>query len=79
MCAPCQAKTWEDGERKTLKNLTIPQLKEMVAQLGDSEMVKRCRSYRKDLLVDEIISLKRDVRCSKSITAFMPPAKRQKT
>ena len=76
-----QLKSWEDDERKSLKAMNLTQLKEILGSLGDSEMVKRCRALRKDLLIEEVIGLKRDVKLTKSITAFaaVPPAKRQKT
>ena len=69
---------WEKDERVKLEKMKVPDLKAELKSL-DEETFKRCKGYKKDMLVLEVLTLRRD---AKRLASFgdgpEPAAKRQK-
>lgn len=66
---------WEREERSRVQKMKVGELKDMLQAL-DEQTYKRCKGYKKDMLVMEVMSLKREVKLSAS--KVEPEAKRRK-
>ena len=55
--------------------MKVPELRGCLSYLADAETCKRCKTYKKEHLITEILSLKRD---SYLAQGSEPAAKRQK-
>ena len=66
---------WEREERSRVQKMKVGELKGMLQAL-DEQTYKRCKGYKKDMLVMEVMSLKREVKLSPS--KVEPEAKRRK-
>ena len=85
---PCQAEpphdsmqkaedmqAWEREERSVVQKMKVAELKDMLQAL-DEQTYKRCKAYKKDMLVMEVMSLKREAKLLASNVE--PEAKRRK-
>ena len=66
---------WEREEGSRVQKMKVGELKDMLQAL-DGQTYKRCKGYKKDMLVMDVMSLKREVKLSAS--KVEPEAKRRK-
>ena len=69
----CQAEPPHDSMQ--VQKMKVGELKDILQAL-DEQTYKRCKGYKKDMLVMEVMSLKREVKLSPS--KVEPEAKRRK-